>query len=162
VGTYQQTEKKHGRKETQTTRIAPAGASLGLPNAGIVVQTRRRRETIRKGKVIGSEEETSYVVTSVPAEILSAETAAGLDRGHWSIENRLHHVKDAGKLEDRYSVNNGLARILAALRSPAVLVVGSQNTTAVVAMRRLAGDLHKAVLFITCNSLDKFALCFLK
>lgn len=156
------TEKGHGRRETRAVTTAAVDKSLGLPNARTAIRVHRRRETVREGKVVGSEEETAFAVTSLPVQSLSAEKAAHLVRGHWGIENRLHHVKDASLLEDRCRANNGLGRILAALRSIAVLVLRNLPTTTVVAMRRLAGNPHKATAFLTCKSLTEFRLCFLK
>lgn len=156
------TEKGHGRRETRIVHTVSTDGTVDLPNAKTVVRIERRRETVRKGQVLNSATEISYAVTSLPAERLSAEMAGELARGHWSIENRLHHTKDASMLEDRYRANNGLARIMAALRSIAVLVLAPFKTTTILAMRRIAGNIHMGVRFLTCKSLDEFRLCFLK
>lgn len=155
-------ETGHGRIETRTVHTIAVEGLVSLPHARTAVRVQRRRETVREGKVVGAEEETAYALTSIPASELSAESAGSMIRGHWGIENRLHHVKDASMLEDRYRANNGLARIMAAFRSIAALVLGSFRTTTVVAMRRLSANLHKATRFLTCKTLDEFKLCFLK
>lgn len=155
-------ETGHGRRETRAVHTISAGDSLGLPNVKTVVKVERRRETVRSGKILDSSMETSYAVTSIPAERLTAKMAGELARGHWGIENRLHHTKDASMLEDRYRANNGLARIMAALRSIATLVLAPLKTTTILAMRRMACNIHKAIRFLTCKSLNEFRLYFLK
>ena len=53
-----------------------------------------------------------------PAELLA------LNRGHWEIENRLHHVRDVTYDEDRLHIRAGrLANNLAGLANAAVSIV---------------------------------------
>ncbi len=53
-----------------------------------------------------------------PAEILA------LNRGHWEIENRLHHVRDWSWDEDRSRVRSGkLPRNLACLSNAAISII---------------------------------------
>lgn len=155
-------ETGHGRIESRTVHTIAVESLVGLPHARTAVRVCRHRETAIKGKAVGTTEETAYFLTNIPASELSAQAAGILIRGHWGIENRLHHVKDASMQEDRYRANNGMARIMAALRSIAALVLGNLGTTVVVAMRRIGANLHKATKFLTCKTLKEFRLCFLK
>lgn len=67
-------------------------------------------------------DEVHDYATSLPPRRADAERLAGLIRGHWGVENRLHHVKDRTLLEDRHWVKNAAtAYALTFLRS---LVVG--------------------------------------
>jgi hypothetical protein len=66
-------------------------------------------------------EAVRYGVTSLPATIAIPERLLKLKQGHWTIENRLHYVKDVTMGEDRSTVHkdNG-PKIMAALRNTAV------------------------------------------
>lgn len=65
--------------------------------------------------------ETRYFVGSPSAgEVTAPQLMRGV-RGHWSVENRLHFVKDRWWDEDRqWSTRPGLAERLAALRDAAL------------------------------------------
>jgi predicted transposase YbfD/YdcC len=65
--------------------------------------------------------ETRYLVTSLSADEVSPERLMRLVRGHWSVENGLHFIKDRWWDEDRqWSIRAGLAERLASLRDAAV------------------------------------------
>lgn len=46
-----------------------------------------------------------YGITSLPPEVASADRLLALRRGHWTIENRVHYVKDVSLGEDRSPVH---------------------------------------------------------
>ena len=54
--------------------------------------------------------EIAYLVTSLPASKAGPTRLLGLVRGHWAIENRLHHVPDVSMVD--------VASALAAVHSP--------------------------------------------
>ena len=61
--------------------------------------------------------EVRSFVTSLGAEVGAARLLA-LARGHWSIENRLHYVRDVSLGEDASRIRSGTApQVLAALRN---------------------------------------------
>ena len=63
-------------------------------------------------------EEVGYGVTSQPPAAASAAEVEALWRGHWTIENRVHHVRDRTLGEDAGKVRVGRApQALAALRN---------------------------------------------
>lgn len=65
--------------------------------------------------------ETRHLVTSLKADRVSPERLMGLVRGHWSVENGLHFIKDRWWDEDRqWSIRPGLAERLAMLRDSAL------------------------------------------
>lgn len=65
--------------------------------------------------------ETRYFVTSLSADAVSSEQLMRLVRGHWSVENGLHFIKDRWWDEDRqWSTRPGLAERLAMLRDAAL------------------------------------------
>jgi hypothetical protein len=64
----------------------------------------------------------AYRITSLEPERAGAERLLALDRGHWRIENGLHHVRDVSMGEDACRVRGGAApQLLAAVRN---LVLG--------------------------------------
>lgn len=65
--------------------------------------------------------EIAYRITSLTAEQANASRLLELDRGHWGIENGLHHVRDVTFGEDACRVRSGNApQVLAATRNLAM------------------------------------------
>ena len=65
--------------------------------------------------------ETRHLITSLKADEVSPRRLMELVRGHWSVENGLHFIKDRWWDEDRqWSVRPGLAERLAMLRDSAL------------------------------------------
>lgn len=74
------------------------------------------------------ESEVHYYATSLPAHQAGPERLRDLARGHWGIENRLHHVKDRTWLEDRHWMKNpDAASVMTFLRSVAVGLLQNFN-----------------------------------
>jgi predicted transposase YbfD/YdcC len=106
----------HGRLEIRTLeRSAALNAYLAWPEVGQVARRTCQRVDLSTG-VIG--EEVSYGVTSLPPGAASAAQVEALWRGHWTIENRVHRVRDVTWGEDASQVRVGHApHALAALRN---------------------------------------------
>ena len=71
-----------------------------------------------------------------------------LVRGHWEIENRLHHVRDLSWDEDRCRAHVGhLPRNLAAMSNAAISIVRCQGRFSYLpqAHRYYAGQTHAAL-----------------
>lgn len=85
----------------------------------------RIRHIPRHPKYTAPADETHYYLLTGPpgARPLSAKRLAGLVRGHWGIENRLHHVKDRTYREDDQQVRCG-AVTLCWLRTAALTLLG--------------------------------------
>lgn len=104
-------EQKHkGRKEKRETWVYPTPfwVSKEWKDACRMVVQRRTGE--RQGKRY---EEMAFYLSSVERNE-AVYFAKGI-RGHWSIENRLHWVKDAQQGEDRSGLHNARASILFSL-----------------------------------------------
>jgi hypothetical protein len=88
---------------------------------------------------------TSSSLTSLPFEQTRPARLADLLRGHWTIENGLHWVRDVTFAEDASQVRTGNApTVMAALRNLVVGVLsraGPLNVAA--ALRRHARDPHR-------------------
>ncbi|HEX3641475.1 MAG TPA: ISAs1 family transposase, partial [Ktedonobacteraceae bacterium] len=113
-----QTQNKgHGRVEIRSIRVSSQLKGYSdWPGLEQVFEIRRRWQS--KGQW---HEDVRYGVTSLPATFAIPERLLTLKRGHWTIENRLHYVKDVTMGEDRSTVHadNG-PKIMAALRNTAV------------------------------------------
>jgi hypothetical protein len=90
-------------------------------------------------------QETRYFITSAPRELADAGVLLGWARGHWSIENRSHYVRDVTLGEDASRIRKGSGpQILAALRNAAIgflRTTGATNIAEVV--RRNASQVGK-------------------
>lgn len=65
--------------------------------------------------------EVCYAITSCPAELVDAKTLLAVWLAHWSIENRLHYVRDVSFGEDQSQVRTGQApQVFAAFRNAAI------------------------------------------
>jgi len=91
--------------------------------------------------------ETVCAVTSPGRERASASRRLAIARGHWTIENRLHRVRDEVLGEDAGRVRTGAApEILAGLRNAALgLMRASGLTNIAAALRRHAAKPLEAI-----------------
>lgn len=100
VPAHRHTETGHGRRTTPTIKAIEAGRwSLEFPAATQIAQI--RRTTTRAGK---KSIEVIYIITSADHRAAPSHVLATWVRSHWSIENRLHWVRDVTFDEDRSQV----------------------------------------------------------
>jgi hypothetical protein len=93
------------------------GAEVDFPFAAQAV--RLDRWTDRGGGTI--HQETVFRLTSLEAQRADETTLHRLARGHWTIENGLHWVRDWNWDEDRCTIRNpNGARVMASLRNLAI------------------------------------------
>lgn len=118
------------RHETRITEVFDAGPILAqTPWDGLIACIIRvERSTLTRCAKDGMwqcREELSFYVCSAP---LTAKVAAQAIRGHWSIENRNHYVRDVSMLEDasRIRTNPG---IFARARSFALNILRANGET---------------------------------
>jgi predicted transposase YbfD/YdcC len=65
--------------------------------------------------------ETVFAVTSLPPALADPQRLLQLNRGHWSIENRSHYVRDMTFDEDRSRIRVGHGpAVMAGLRNFAI------------------------------------------
>ena len=109
-------EKGHGRLEQR--QLESSAALLGYvdwPGAQQVLRRQCTRTVLKTGQVTT---ETTYAITSLPAHEVGAAGLAQIWRGHWTIENRVHYVRDVTLGEDACQVHVGSApHVLAILRT---------------------------------------------
>jgi predicted transposase YbfD/YdcC len=94
--------------------------------------------------------EVVYGVTSLSAERATPGRVLDLVRGHWSIENKSHWVRDVTFDEDRSQVRCGsIPQVMAALRNTAIgLLRWAGHTNIAAACRRLAAQPAQALALI--------------
>jgi predicted transposase YbfD/YdcC len=132
-------EKAHGRIEHRTLQIQPAPEGTDFPDTAQVFRITRDRTDRTTGK---HQSHTWVGVTSLPPPLAGPAQIAALLRGHWHIENRLHHVRDTAYREDASRVRTGTApRAMAALRNLAISALRLTGTTNIAqALRTMARD----------------------
>lgn len=108
----------HGRVVIRKLQIATLQGKL-LPDwPGLRQVARLTRERTHQGK---TSLETVFILTSLPPHLAGPGHLADLVRGHWSIENKIHHVRDTTYNEDRNQVRTGhAARNIAVLTNAAL------------------------------------------
>jgi predicted transposase YbfD/YdcC len=84
--------------------------------------------------------EARYFITSVPREMAGAKGLLRWSRGHWTIENRSHYVRDVSLGEDASRIRKGSGpEVMAALRNLAIGLLRSTGGSNIAeAMRRNA------------------------
>ena len=150
----QTTDKGHGRLEIRSIRVSSELKGYSdWPGLDQVFEIRRRWKS--KGEW---REEVRYGVTSLPATLGIPERLLKLKRGHWTIENGLHYVKDVTLGEDRSTVHtdNG-PKIMAALRNTAVSLLRRAGFSTIAARMRYNCGHPQAALHVLSLSLGENA-----
>jgi predicted transposase YbfD/YdcC len=129
-------EKAHGRTTTWGLTAQPAQSWIGFPHAAQTIRLTRDRIQHRTGEAT---REHVYAITSLnPAQASPADLAT-LIRGHWTIENRLHWVRDVTYDEDRSQIRTGGApRLMAAIRNLAISIHRFAGATNIAKATRTA------------------------
>jgi Transposase DDE domain len=99
-------------------------ACIAFPHAAQAIQVVRRRRPLNGKNSRRWSTETVYAVTSLTVTQASPAQLADFLRGHWSIEDRLHWVRDVTLSEDssRIRTRNG-PRVMASLRNLAITIL---------------------------------------
>ncbi|WP_307852296.1 ISAs1 family transposase [Streptomyces sp. b94] len=128
----------HHRDEIRRLKTA-AFAHLDHPHARQALQVVRWRRDLGTGKLTI---ERIYLVTSLPPGAATGTELAAWIRGHWRIENKLHHVRDRTFHEDASKIRTRhLPRVMAGLRNLAIGVHRQDgHTNIAAALRRTARD----------------------
>jgi len=95
-------EYSRGRHETRTAHILEAAEDMKNVWKGLERVIHVERRFVRKGKETQS---NHYYISSLASD--DAEMFAEGIRGHWSVENRLHYVKDVIQHEDDSGIKKG-------------------------------------------------------
>lgn len=105
----------HGRIEQRTLESSTALSwYVDWPDVGQVMRRTCRRIIRKTG---GVSEKVTYGITSLTPAQATAQQLEEIWRGHWTIENRVHYVRDVTLGEDACQAHVGnTPRVLAALR----------------------------------------------
>lgn len=114
------TNNGHGRVERREIRVATADG-IDFPHAAQIFQIIRRSK--RPGSPAWDRKEVVYGITTLTAAQASPADLARYTRGHWSVENKSHYVRDVTFGEDASQTRTAHAPAnLASLRN---IVIGA-------------------------------------
>jgi predicted transposase YbfD/YdcC len=133
--TSQTHEKGHGRLETRSLISTTAlNEYLTWPGLAQIMRRTCRRINTRTGR---RETEVTYGLSSLPRSLAGASQLEHIWRGHWTIENRLHSVRDETFGEDRCQLRTGAApQALAAIRNAVLSLLRFHGWTNIAAATR--------------------------
>ena len=147
AGAYRCTDRGHGRTEERHLRTAQAGG-VNFPGVAQVMRVVRYR-----GELSGqrTSKEIVHAITSLPPQRADPAVLATLIRGHWAIENAVHHVRDVTFAEDACRTRTGHAAVnLAALRNAVITAIRATGATNIAAARRWAAtSIHRTIKLLT-------------
>jgi predicted transposase YbfD/YdcC len=131
-------DRHRGRKEIRRIKVTAAlndYLQATWPHIEQVAQL--TRITTREGK---TSHEIVYLITTLPREQACPARLLELIRGHWSIENCLHYVRDVTFGEDRSKLRTGHApQVMAALRNLTLTLIHRHGFSEIAATRRSLG-----------------------
>jgi predicted transposase YbfD/YdcC len=134
--THRDADRGHGRTELRTMRVAGCDDTL-FPGARQVF--RLRRDTGGLGGVRTSKH-IVYGIASMDADLAGPAHLNHYARAHWTVEDRLHYVRDVTFREDASQVRTGTApRAMATFRNLAVSTIRFAGRANIAHARR---DLH--------------------
>jgi predicted transposase YbfD/YdcC len=134
-------EKGHGRRERRTLKATTAlNEYLDWPGVAQVGQI--ESEIVKEGK---TSHETRYFITSVSRAVADAGQLLQWARGHWSIENRSHYVRDVTLGEDASRIRKRSGpQVVAALRNATISFLRATGATNIAeAIRRNASQVSQ-------------------
>ncbi len=142
-----------GRKEKRTMKISSElNDYLSWPGLTHVWQC--TREITRKGVTTT---EVAVGIASLPKEFATAEKLNQYLRGHWSIENCLHRVRDVSFHEDKATIRKGSApQVMAALKNLVISIFHRATVRSFpTAFRRFAAKPEELFQFLGLPEVQK-------
>jgi predicted transposase YbfD/YdcC len=128
-------DRGHGRREIRTLKMLTVATGIGFPYAAQALQIRRRRRRLDQPKRFTTE--TVYAITDLRVQQARPAELAAWIRGHWSIENKLHWVRDVTYDEDRSQVRTRTGpQVMAVLRNAAIGILRLTGVTNIAAANR--------------------------
>jgi predicted transposase YbfD/YdcC len=131
-------ERGHGRVESRSIKVIDldgTGIEDLFPGVRRAIKVVRRR-TLGDGR---RSVEVVYAVTSLEHRAADPNLLAGWLRGHWQIENRVHHVRDVTQREDASRIRTGNGPpVMAALRNTATNIARLSGHENIAAAQRAA------------------------
>lgn len=142
-------DRRRGRVEVRTLKVSTEMNAYLAPSWPCVAQVAQLTRRVTKGGTTTTE--VVYLITTLAPSQASPERLLELNRGHWSIENRSHYVRDVTFGEDRSRLRTGNApQILAALRNLAITLIHRFGSSHIAATRRhFASCPHQALALLS-------------
>jgi predicted transposase YbfD/YdcC len=107
---------------------------VDFPHAAQVAKLTRHRTILATGR---RTRETVYIITDLTSRQASPERLATIVRAQWTIENRLHHVRDTAWREDASTIHTGHGPAnMATLRNYAINQLRAAGHTNIAAALR--------------------------
>jgi predicted transposase YbfD/YdcC len=117
------------------SKSCPFAAGIEFPHAAQAIQIRRRRRRLDEPRHFTTE--TVYAITDLQAHQAKPWRLADRIRGHWSIENRTHWVRDVTYDEDRSQIRTGTGpQVMATIRNAAIGALRLAGITNIAAATR--------------------------
>jgi len=142
----QTTEKGHGRIETRAIWVSSRFPNYqDFPYVRQVARIERHRLCAKDNT---AQHEIVFNITSLTPQRADPKCLLELNRGHWSIENRLHYVRDYTFDEDRSQVRKQAApHMMASLRNLAIglLRLAGATTNIAAAVRFFMRNVERAM-----------------
>lgn len=130
-----ETDRGHGRREIRSLKILTISTGIDFPNAAQAIQIRRRRRRLDQPRQFTTE--TVYAITDLRVHQAKPGQLAAWIRGHWSIENKVHWVRDVTYDEDRSQIRTGTGpEVMAAIHNAAIGALRLAGTTNIAAATR--------------------------
>jgi predicted transposase YbfD/YdcC len=131
----QTVDRRRGRLEVRTIKVSTEMNAYLAPTWPFVAQVAQLTRTVTKAGTTTTE--VVYLITTLSASKASPQRLLDLNRGHWSIENRSHYVRDVSFGEDHSRFRSGNApQILAALRNLVITLIHRSGSSHIAATRR--------------------------
>ena len=140
--------KGHGRLEDRCLSCRDdLDDYLTWPGVQQVMQRTCERTVLKTGRVTHT---TSYALTSLPVADASAVELEAWWRGHWTIENKVHYVRDVTMGEDAHQMYTGHApQVLAAIRNALLNLLRAAGwTNMAAALRHYSASVNNALHFL--------------
>jgi predicted transposase YbfD/YdcC len=148
---HQSLDTGHGRRDKRTIRVLDAPEDLGFPAAAQVFlieryttrTVRKRPKGSRRYKKVQVRSAVAVLgVTSLSAREATPEHLAGYVRGQWTIENKIHWVRDVTFREDASQVRiPPRVRVMATLRNLVIGLIRQAGYTRIAAtLRKIRND----------------------
>lgn len=155
IDKYQTLEKNKGRVETRIIWMSKDQSLiryLSWPGLKSVFKVQRDRSD--KGQ---KSSETVYGIAALPKTHSSIQDLARYLRGHWSIENNLHRVRDVSFAEDKSTIRTKHApEVMAALKNLVISIFQRGNVKSYpAAFRRFSAHPEELFNFLGLNQVSQ-------
>jgi predicted transposase YbfD/YdcC len=128
-------DRHRGRIEHRAIRVSSQMNAYLNPSWPHIRQVAQLTRVVTKKA--GTTIEVVYLITDLSSAQASPEGLLDIVRGHWSIENGSHYVRDVTFAEDRSHLRSGTApQVWAALRNLALTLIHRTGSSQITATRR--------------------------